>query len=452
MKSRPVSNKKILIAGHYGFGNTGDEAILSSIIKNFCAGQKKLEFIVASSNPQLTTITHQVQSIHWQDINSLFESAKQSDLIMIGGGGVFVDYWGVPNNTQLTQYHWGIAYYNAIGLLSILFNKPFVIHSVGVGPLITEEGKYLTKQTFEIADRATVRDKISADLLKSIKVSTERIRITTDPALFLEPEYTTALKIFQSTGIKLEDKPILGICIRNWESGNWKHELAEALDLFLETHTAQVVFIPFQIEESPLENDLSVSQEIRLLLHHKNDVFILSNIYQPEITKALLSNCHLVIGMRLHSLIFAVGTETSVIALAYDPKVSGFMESLKLSDFTVDIKNVDAEAFLKIINMAWKKPNVKLKNTLLQIKLLKNHLLEESKIIFKMLNKRYDNKQANKNEAIHEFTIKQLITLDKKEKRFQLSLMQKIKRFLNKKPLYLSERVRRIRAIFNTST
>ncbi len=177
--------KVILIAGYYGFGNVGDEAILSAILDNLNQRQKNLEFIVISANPIETKSKHHVQSIHWKDIDALLNVAKGSDLIILGGGGLFQDYWGVSPKTALTSSQWGLPFCSGIAMLAVLYQKPFMIYSVGVGPLLSEQGKELTRWTFNLAHVSSVRDQESKDLLISLGVQEEKIIVAPDPVLRL---------------------------------------------------------------------------------------------------------------------------------------------------------------------------------------------------------------------------------------------------------------------------
>ena len=81
------NTKTILVAGYYGFGNVGDEAILSAILTDLRKQREGLEFIVISSNPEETAASHNVRSVHWKEINALMDAARECDLIILGGGG-----------------------------------------------------------------------------------------------------------------------------------------------------------------------------------------------------------------------------------------------------------------------------------------------------------------------------------------------------------------------------
>ena len=59
---------RILIAGYYGFGNTGDEAILSAMLSDLWALEPGLAPYVVSGNPNETAVTHRVRAVPWTDI------------------------------------------------------------------------------------------------------------------------------------------------------------------------------------------------------------------------------------------------------------------------------------------------------------------------------------------------------------------------------------------------
>src|SRR5882724_9596989 len=81
-------NNKILIAGHYGFRNAGDEAILSAMLASMRSHRPELEFVVVSGNPAETADRHGVRSVQYNDLNGIIESARQCHLIILGGGGI----------------------------------------------------------------------------------------------------------------------------------------------------------------------------------------------------------------------------------------------------------------------------------------------------------------------------------------------------------------------------
>ena len=103
--------KTILVAGYYGFNNTGDEAILLSILNDIQELVPNASFCIISNNPKETKKRYGVNAIHSNNLEEIIKWAQLSDLIILGGGGIYLDYWGAETNTILTSKQAGISYY-----------------------------------------------------------------------------------------------------------------------------------------------------------------------------------------------------------------------------------------------------------------------------------------------------------------------------------------------------
>src|SRR5215470_16943351 len=130
-------HKLVLIAGYYGFGNTGDEAILTAMLSSLRSAQPDLKFVVVSGNPEQTSARYDVESALWTDLQSILDAVRRSDVVILGGGGLFQDYWDTVADTMLTPGQVGIPFYCSFVFLAGLYGKPCMLYSVGVGPLFT---------------------------------------------------------------------------------------------------------------------------------------------------------------------------------------------------------------------------------------------------------------------------------------------------------------------------
>ena len=61
----------------------------------------------------------------------------------------------------------------------------------------------------------------------------------------------------------------------------------------------------------------------------------------------VISASEILIGMRLHSLIYASGANVPTLAVSYDPKVDGFAEYIGLTDI-IDVTDFSKESFTKL--------------------------------------------------------------------------------------------------------
>ena len=101
------------------------------------------------------------------------------------------------------------------------------------------------------------------------------------------------------------------------------------------------MLIPFQ----PIQ-DLAIAEQIAEQLEQDRTIMSISN---PQQLKGLFQQVKMAIGMRLHSLIMAIGSGCNSFALSYDPKVSQLMSALDLPGYELSKLPEEAE----IISNTW---------------------------------------------------------------------------------------------------
>ncbi|MBW4437907.1 MAG: polysaccharide pyruvyl transferase CsaB [Pleurocapsa minor GSE-CHR-MK-17-07R] len=356
--STSTNMKTALIAGYYGFENAGDEAILTSILVGLRKASPAISPIVVSGNPQSTRLTHQVGAVHYTDIGAIISAAQKSDLIILGGGGLFMDYWGVQVNSVLTRHHHGLAFYLAFPLLATLMKKPLMIYGVGAGPFFSKEAREFTRAAFEAADVATVRDEASRELIISTGVSPALVQLTADPAFLLKPAPNDQIQaIFDFEHIPYAEGTTVGVCLRWWDIGvdpeRYWAQIAAALDRFIDKYDARIVFIPFQtLDEAGIKNDdRLIAEKVIERMQQKHKAFSLRRKYSAQEILGSVAQCDLIVGMRLHSLILAAAAHIPAISLIYDPKVRGLANQLNLQALSLDLSQVSTDSlFLRMEN------------------------------------------------------------------------------------------------------
>jgi len=347
--------KKVLIAGYYGFGNAGDEAILTAMLDELRGLRPGLEFVVVSGDPFETSARYHVRSVSYIDLPAILDAAEHCDLIILGGGGLFQDYWGCPTSSLLTREHGGIPFYGGFPLLAALNDKPCMIYSVGVGPLASEEGARLTRLVFEEADCITLRDVESKACLQALGLPGEGLQVTADPAFNLRVNEQKAEEVLARTRVRRAG-PLVGISLRHWEinldAEKWQQEMAAALDRLLESHAGSLIFVPFQHGERQLTDDLAVAKAVTARMRHAEAATVLYKSYPPEVIAGLLARCDLVVGMRLHSLVFAIKAAVPAVGLIYDPKAANLMSRAALGAYTVDLPTLRGEELWEAMSRA----------------------------------------------------------------------------------------------------
>lgn len=348
---------RLLIAGYYGYANTGDEAILAAMLQDLRALRPDLEVVVVSGDPEDTAARHRVQSVAANDIPAILDAAQAVDAVLLGGGGIFHDYWGCPTESLLTRDHAGIPFYAAFPLLAGLTGRPCMIYAVGVGPLLSAEGSQLTRAAFAQASLAMVRDEESLDILRKIGVDGPEVRVTADPAFGLRPD-EVAGRMIMTDVCPDPGRPRVALCLRPWETDvspvSWAEKVAAVLDAFIEQTGAFLVFVPFHtLSDYEITDDVVLAERVADRMTAKSSAAVLRGRLAPEVVAGVVAACDLVVGMRLHSLIFAAIAAVPAVGLVYDPKVLNVMRRLGLEDYAVSLDDVDRLG--ERMAMAWQR-------------------------------------------------------------------------------------------------
>lgn len=295
---------KVVISGYYGFDNVGDEAILLSIISALRQKNEGIEITVLSNNPEVTQKTYGVKAVNRWKIPQVMKAIKHSDGLISGGGSLLQD------STSLKT----IPYYTGIMMIAQLLKKPVFVYAQGMGPINNSFNRWLTKFVLK-RTTITVRDEGSKQLLREIGLK-QPIQVVPDPVMGLvspleSNEWLDQLNLAH---------PILAVSVRDWPTTTaFKKYIAKCLDKFITQYEVSVVFIPMHGK-----HDAESSQSVINLM--ENSAYL--SPYQQSIEEkiTLIGQADMLLGMRLHALIFAATEITPFVALSYDPKIDAFSE------------------------------------------------------------------------------------------------------------------------------
>ena len=137
----------------------------------------------------------------------------------------------------------------------------------------------------------------------------------------------------------------MAVALREWDTGgdgDWVDAVAGALDRFVQTHDASLLFVPFQSHGvDPGTNDRVVAERVCARLQHAGRATICGVPLDAAQASGLLGACDLVLAMRLHATILAAGARVPVVALAYDPKVAAAMHQIGLQAFSLGLPDAN---------------------------------------------------------------------------------------------------------------
>lgn len=326
---------RAVISGYYGFHNLGDEAVLYSMLQVLRERDPDFRPVVLSADPEYTARAYGVEAVNRWKPGEVIMALQKADMLISGGGSLLQDVTGIKN----------LAYYLGVVWLARMLGKPVIFYAQGIGPVKSSLGRYMVARAASGVSAITVRDEESRADLLAMGVK-KPVAVTADPVLGLDPETVSrepGRVILQAAGVKPGNGPLAGISVRPWEGDRWQSIIAGVCDR-LAQKGMQVIFLPMQHPA-----DLQISEAVVEMMSERS-VILRRSCSVPEML-SVVSNLDLLVGMRLHSLIFAAVLGVPPVGVAYDPKVERFLSRLGLEP-AGSPDNLDGEALLGSVESA----------------------------------------------------------------------------------------------------
>ncbi len=317
----------VMLSGYYGFHNSGDDAILTAIVKGLREKCPNLNITVLSKNPEETSKLYGVDSIDRFSICKISGALRRTKLLVSGGGSLLQD---VTSSKSL-------YYYLAIMRMAKICGAKVMIYANGIGPICKNANKRKLKKAVNKTDLITLREKSSKEELEGLVAKDIPVFVTADPVFSLESANEKAIASeLNKVGIS-EEKEFFAVAVREWKNSdkNLESKVAEFAEYVRDKYGVMPLIVSMQDGF-----DRNISERIAGMI--KGQCAILEKGISPEVMLGIMGKSKFVLGMRLHTLIYAAKNAVPAIALDYDPKVTAVMESIE-QKFLIDAQNVDVE-------------------------------------------------------------------------------------------------------------
>ncbi|NLY42912.1 MAG: polysaccharide pyruvyl transferase CsaB [Clostridiaceae bacterium] len=365
----------VMISGYYGFKNSGDDAILKAIIDNLRRYKKDIKILVLSMNPRETKKIYGVDAINRYNLIGIWWAMRRTKLFINGGGSLIQDITSTRS----------LLYYLSIIWLAKKMGMKTMIYANGIGPIRKDSNRAIAARIINQVDVITLREEMSKKELDELKVDKPSIIITADPALTLEAETDdNIISLLKREGVDL-NCPLVGFSLREWdESGkNFEEIMARIADYVIEAFGAAPVFIPMHYPR-----DLAIANSIAARM--KGKAHIIQHKYNVAEMMGIIRKMDLIIGMRLHALIYAATYGVPVVGIVYEPKVEGFITYIGQTS-AGHVKNLQYDKLKSIVDDLWnnrhsirqelQRNSMELKNKALENARIAVELVEESRNI-----------------------------------------------------------------------
>lgn len=315
LAKNPFRPNDVLVSGYYGYKNIGDDSLLKAIVQSLKKQKPDVSITVLSKKPSETAAMYGVKSIHRYNIFGIIRTLKHTRLLISGGGSLLQDV------TSTQSY----KYYSLIMKTAMYFGAKVMVYANGIGPLRVEKNRQDCKALLEKVDVITLRDAQSMQELKEMGLEKE-ITVSADPAFSLNPTDTGAG----------EGEKYFVVSVRKWKTlpEDFADKIASVCGYIKEKYNITPVFVPMQ---SWMDGDMCKN------IADKCGGKIKDDFTDVEYLIEYIKNSRFVLGMRLHTLVYALGVSVPVIALSYDPKVDAIVKKWDCCK-AYDVNNIDTKS------------------------------------------------------------------------------------------------------------
>lgn len=320
----------IVISGYYGLGNSGDEALLKSMVDDLKSIDPDITITALSGNAKLTQRMYGIKTVNRFNPFAIYREFRKARLLLSGGGTLIQD---ATSTKSLLYYLSIIAFAKKMGMKVMLYAN-------GMGPIRESNVKRVQKVLNKV-ELITLRENVSLEEIKRCDVSVPKVVVTADPAFNLTAaQCERADKILASFSIEPGQK-LVAVSVRESKGmpENFENEMAMALDEVAKKGYLPL-FIPMQVK-----NDFEISMRIAGKMKEKSRV--IDAELQISDMLAIIGRCSIACGMRLHMLIFASVMNVPMAGVAYDPKIRGFMDYMSQTSY-VELNDFNAQGFSKM--------------------------------------------------------------------------------------------------------
>ncbi len=242
----------------------------------------------------------------------------QADVVVVGHDGVF-------GTESCAVIHLAKRAGKRAGILGA---------SAGLGNRGRLYKGWLYKRALRESDFCVFREHFALESLRTLGPKGARLLLAPDPAFAMQAAAPQAAQALLHTFPEYEraralDRPVVAVTVletgrvyarfRPDLTGATKcraHALyvAGLLDELVMRANAFIVFLPHAVEAGV--SDITAAEHVRdAMCHARNNTMILDEECDARLLKAIIRECHFLVGQRTHSLIAAVSTGTPFVAL-----------------------------------------------------------------------------------------------------------------------------------------
>ena len=273
---------------------------------------------VLARRPKDTQRAFGVNACHRFGVFAIRRVMRRSQLFISGGGSLMQD---VTSRLSLWYYLSTIRMAHGCGC-------KVQMYGCGIGPIVYARDKKMAAHVINTCvDKITLREPDSRETLREFGVTVPEVILASDPALTLPAaEHSRIDSILRAHDMDIGGKYI-GFVLRKWPGMEEKATAfaAGAVYAYLK-YGLTPVFLGINFRADGEAGQL-VTEHLSIPFYRIDEQMTSGEAI------GVLSRMTAVVSMRLHGLIFAAGQGVPLIGVAYDPKVTAFLDYVEQNNY-----------------------------------------------------------------------------------------------------------------------
>lgn len=353
-----MNKKKIVIHGCTGLKNSGDEAILQTIAEQL---GKEYEITAISKDADYSRKMHPGIRVIPDEKKICRDAIDQCHLFVLGGGGLLQDETTIFNVAVWLRY---LRYARRR-------EKKICIYANSIGPVHSRWNRALIRKHLQGVDLITLRDENSAKLLEEIGIGgKEKVYVTADPVFSMSWEREDRGQPGQRAG---RGEEYVCMALRHWfdmvpfiparicskydirKPGDrrryqaYVQAMAECTEYINRELGCGVHFLSFYYGR-----DEKVARDVMARVKPVNGIknkLTAGEYLTPGEVMNEIAGARFLVGMRLHSIIYAIKAGVPSVIIDYSSKVGGMARLNGLSAYSVRISELSADKLKEKIGL-----------------------------------------------------------------------------------------------------
>lgn len=305
------------------------------------------------------------------------KALNESDIIIVCGGG-FLGGKKFDSLEHLYQIY-----------INTKFNKPVYLMGTSIEPIKNRIIKHYTEKILKKLDYIFARETITEKYLSEF-MPKDKYTLIPDMAFMLD---SAKIEFPFMDELRTNSNVLIGITMRNWNfpnvqdkisaKENYISEMKNFMEYYIESKGAIFIFIPQVIVSYASDTDIAAEIKNKMQEKYKNNFIIRNDDWSPLEIKTLIGKLDFFVGTRMHSNIFATSMYVPTLAIAYEKKTNGIMETVGQEEYIEEINNINSESMKKKFNKLIENKDKIHEELIKERKRITEEIMTKTKIIFK---------------------------------------------------------------------